>query len=192
LSVSAKLRATLSPSDELIENPVPLTVLVKLVETFVTFAVLVATSDAIEELNEVNEPDIIVGVNAFTNAIVANSESINAPAAATFVASVTSANNSIPSSLFFRVVVKFSSDAPLIPVIPLPSPANEPVKDPVNGSVNVSNCVELLIRPDGNCAEPLIIFAGKFANTFVASVTSADASIASNLFFNVVVKSFAV
>ena len=46
--------------------------------------------------------------------------------------------------------------------------------------------------PDGNCAEPLIVPLGKFANTFAASVTSAEASIASNLFFNVVVKSFAV
>jgi hypothetical protein len=43
-----------------------------------------------------------------------------------------------------------------------------------------------------NCAEPLMIPFGKFANTFAASVTSANASIPSNLFFNVVVKSFAV
>ena len=135
LSVSAKLRATLSPSDELIENPVPLTVLVKLVETFVTFAVLVATSDAIEELNEVNEPDIIVGVNAFTNAIVANSESINAPAAATFVASVTSAIASIPSSLFFNVVVKSFAVWAGRDVSKEPSPTKEPVNEPVNGRV---------------------------------------------------------
>ena len=54
------------------------------------------------------------------------------------------------------------------------------------------NCAELLIIFAGNWVEPLIIPLGKFANTFAASVTSALASIASNLFFNVVVKSFSV
>ena len=43
LSVVAKVNATLSPSDELIENPVPLTVLDKLVDTLVALALFVAT-----------------------------------------------------------------------------------------------------------------------------------------------------
>jgi hypothetical protein len=42
--------------------------------------------------------------------------------------------------------------------------------------------------PLGSWVEPLMIPFGKFANTFAASVTSANASIPSNLFFNVVVK----
>ena len=38
------------------------------------------------------------------------------------------------------------------PVNPDPSPLNDPVKEPVNGSLSVVNCVELEITPAGNVA----------------------------------------
>ena len=137
--VDAAPIATLSPSDEFIVTFVSDAVLVKFVETFVAFAVLVATSDVIDALTEVNEPEMEAAVNTLINANAETSESINAPAAVTFVASVTSADASIASNLFFRVVVKSFAVWAGREVNADPSPTKEPVNDPVNGVVNVSN-----------------------------------------------------
>ena len=99
----------------------------KSVLTFVAFAVFVAISEAIEELNAVCEPDIIVGVNAFTNAIVVNSESITAPAAVTLVV----------SAVTFAVLVA-TSDA-----IDELNEVNEP-------DILTANCAEPLMIPLGS------------------------------------------
>ena len=56
-------------------------------------------SDARDADTEVNDPEILAAVKAFTVAISDNSESINAPAEVTLAVSVTSALASIPSNL---------------------------------------------------------------------------------------------
>ena len=98
--------------------------------TFDVFAVnlasLAVTLVENEALAALIEPEIVAAVNPFIKARDVTSESIKAPAAVTFVASVTSADASIASNLFFNVVVKLLSVSPLIPVIPEPSPENPP------------------------------------------------------------------
>ena len=69
---------------------------VTFVVSAVNLASLVVTLVLNEALAAVNEPEIPVAVRVFTVAISDNSESISAPAAVTFVVSVTSA----PSSTF--------------------------------------------------------------------------------------------
>ena len=65
-------------------------------------------------LNVGDAPLITDWSNAFTSAILASSLSINAPAAVTFVVSVTSALASIPSSLLWSAASKGTDVVPLI------------------------------------------------------------------------------
>jgi hypothetical protein len=50
------------------------------------------------------------------------------------------------------------------PVNPVPSPLNDPVKEPVNGAVSEVNCVELDTTPAGNVAVAFAAYDAVVAN----------------------------
>ena len=142
----------------------------KLVVTLVALAVFVATSAAIEELNAVCEPDIIVGVSAFTNAIVANSVSINAPAEVTLSVSVTSADASIPSNLSNSVVfIRPETDVVATGIV-----ASVPSEE----TITLASVVPVIVK----LVETFVTFAvlaSISANKVFASLSSVTASSAS-------------
>ena len=101
-------------------------------------------------------PDTTDWSNAFTSAIDANSESISAPAEVTLAVSVTSALASIPSNLVLSPLANAPSDG---------LGCSVEIVTPLTPAKSVNS---LSIRAPA-------------AVTFAVSVTSADASIASNL-----------
>ena len=63
------------------------------------------------------------------------------------------------------------------PVNPVPSPLNDPVKEPVNGAVSEVNCVELEITPAGNVTVAFSAYDAVVANEAVDGAKVIDVAV---------------
>ena len=143
--------------------------------------------------NVTSEVVVSPWLRAFTAARLVTSLSINAPAAVTFVASVTSAPVSIPSNFVLSPLAKAPSEGLTcnVEIVTPLTPARSVNSESINAPAAVTLAVSVTSAPDSipdNFTESSLIWPpseedinAPAAATFVASVTSAPASIAFNL-----------